>query len=260
MVKLTVLLENTSSDPKLESEHGLSILIETPKSKFIFDCGQSEMTWRNFARLGADLSTVAFVVLSHSHYDHAGGYPSMPIKPPILYTGKNFWREKFSIANDGIKYRGAGFARNDLDGWGVRQRVCNARLDIGEGMWLIGSFNRKYPFETIPKKFVCGVDHQPDDFSDEICLAIKGKRGLTVVVGCSHVGILNIVSTVKSRLNYPVVEVIGGIHLSNAADARINATLNELKSLGVERLSLCHCSGERVRGDKIATGSVLFIE
>ena len=255
MVKLTVLLENTSSDPKLESEHGLSILIETPKSKFIFDCGQSEMTWRNFARLGADLSTVAFVVLSHSHYDHAGGYPSMPIKPPILYTGKNFWREKFSIADDGIKYRGAGFDRNDLDGWGVRQKVCNARLDIAEGMWLIGSFNRKYPFETIPTKFVCGDEHQPDDFSDEICLAIRGRRGLTVVVGCSHVGILNIVSTVKSRLNYPVVEVIGGIHLSGADRDRIDVTLNELKSLGVERLNLCHCSG---RSD-VSTGSKIFI-
>ena len=255
MVKLTVLLENTSNEPALESEHGLSILIETPQSKLIFDCGQSEMTWRNAARLGLDLSTIEFVVLSHAHYDHAGGYRSMPVKPKLLCTGKNFWREKYSIADGEFKYRGAGFNRNDLDGWGVKQKVCNERLDIGDGIYLIGKFNRKYPFETIPKKFVCGDAHQPDDFSDEICLAIRGSDGLTVIVGCSHVGILNIVSTVKSRLNYPVVEVVGGIHLNGADSARVDATLNGLESLGVKRLSLCHCSG---RSD-ISTGSKVFI-
>ncbi len=255
-VELTVLLENTTSDPSLESEHGLSMLIETPRGKFIFDCGQSEMTWRNAARLKLDLSTVDFVVLSHSHYDHAGGYRSMLVKPKILYTGKNFWDEKFSIADGGFKYRGAGFDRNDLNGWGVRQKICNARLDIDEGIYLIGAFNKKYPFETIPKKFVRGVNKNPDPFDDEICLAICGCDGLTVLAGCSHVGILNIVSTVHSRLNYPVVGVIGGIHLGGADSARIDATLNELKNLGVKNLRLCHCSG---RSD-ISTGSKVLIE
>ena len=260
MVELTVLLENTSNNPALEAEHGLSLLVETPQCKFIFDCGQSEMTWRNAARLGVELSTVEFVVLSHSHYDHAGGYRSMPVKPKVLYTGKNFWREKYSVGDGDCKYKGAGFTQNDLDGWGVTQKICGARLDVGEGIYLIGKFNRKYPFETIPKKFVCGAEHQPDDFSDEICLAIRGRDGLTVIAGCSHVGILNIVSTVHSRLNYPVVGVIGGIHLSKAADVRIDATLNELKNLGVKRLNLCHCSGERARGTQIATGSIIKVE
>lgn len=257
MVELTVLLENTKPEGStLECEHGLSMLVETPTTKFIFDCGQSEMTWRNAARLGLDLSTVDFVVLSHSHYDHSGGYRSMPVKPEILYTGQNFWLEKFSSTDDGYKYRGAGFTRNDLDSWGVRQIICNDRLDVADGIYLIGKFKRKYPFETIPKKFVRGADKAPDPFDDEICLAIRGRDGLTVIAGCSHVGILNIVSTVHGRLNYPVVGVIGGIHLSSAGSARIDATLNELKSLGVKRLELCHCSG---RSD-VATGSKIFIE
>ena len=255
-VELTVLLENTTRDSRLEAEHGLSMMVETPTTKFIFDCGQSEMTWRNAARLGLDLSTVDLVVLSHSHYDHAGGYRSMPVKPKILYTGKNFWDEKFSAVDGGYKYRGAGFDQNDLDGWSVRQKICNDRLDIGDGLYLIGKFGRKYPFETIPKKFVRGVDKRPDPFDDEICLAIRGRDGLTVIAGCSHVGILNIVSTVHGRLNYPVVGVVGGIHLANENPARIDATMNELKNLGVKNLRLCHCSG---RSD-IATGSKIIIE
>lgn len=255
MVELTVLLENTKPEgSKLDCEHGLSLLVETPDSKFVFDCGQSELTWKNAARLGLDLSTLDFVVLSHAHYDHAGGYRSMPVKPARLYTGKNFWLEKFSIDGADCKYRGAGFARNDLDGWNVKQIVCNGRLDLDGDAWLIGRFNKKYPFETIPKKFVRGADKTPDPFDDEICLALRGREGLTVVAGCSHVGILNIVSTVHSRLNYPVVRVIGGIHLSSASEERRAATLNELKSLGVKDLKLCHCSG---RAD-ISTGSKII--
>ena len=256
MVKLTVLLENTKlPSSRLDAEHGLSFLIETPRMKFVFDTGQSALTWKNAARLGVDLSALDCVVLSHAHYDHAGGCRSMPIKPPLLYTGKDFWNEKFSIADGGYKHRGAGFTRNDLDTWHVRQKVCGERLDLDDDIFLIGAFNRKYPFEAIPTKFVCGVDKHRDEFNDEICIAVRGREGLTVIVGCSHVGILNIVSTVRSRLNYPVVRVIGGLHLSSASKERVAATMNELKNLGVRELKLCHCSGV----SDISTGSKITI-
>ncbi|MBR1398485.1 MAG: hypothetical protein IJ563_13285, partial [Selenomonadaceae bacterium] len=86
--------------------------------------------------------------------------------------------------------------------------------------------------------------------------------------GCAHNGILNIVATVKRRLNYPVRSVIGGIHLNGANDNRINSTLTELKNLGVQRLLLCHCSGDEIFkrlqsynifNTKISTGSVIDI-
>ena len=256
MIELTILLENSKPENSpLAAEHGLSILVETPRKKFIFDTGQSDLTWKNAARLGIDLASIDFVVLSHSHYDHAGGFKTMPVKPKTLYVGKGFWNEKFSRVDGGYKYRGAGFSANDLEPWNVRQKVCGNRLELDDDAWLIGNFVKKYPFETIPPKFVCGVDKHPDAFDDEICLALRGADGLTLIVGCSHVGILNIVSTVRNRLNYPVSEVIGGIHLSAASDERRAATINELKNLGVKRLNLCHCSGV----SNVATGSKIKI-
>lgn len=109
--KITVLVENSvPQGSDLEAEHGLSLFVETPESKFIFDCGHTDLAWRNAVRMGVDLSMVQFVVLSHSHYDHAGGFPSLLeyVKPKEVYIGRDFWQEKFSWSkeNDQYLYRG----------------------------------------------------------------------------------------------------------------------------------------------------------
>ena len=69
---------------------------------------------------------------------------------------------------------------------------------------------RLYAFERIPQKFVRGEAKEPDSFDDEICLLIKERDGLALVVGCSHQGILNITATVKARTGLPVRRIIGG--------------------------------------------------
>ncbi len=262
MIRLQILIENTSKNcPELESEHGLSIFVETPKKIFLFDCGHTGLAWKNAARLGVDLTQIDFVVLSHAHYDHAGGFPALlnHVVPREIYTGENFWSEKFSRAEGSYKYRGAGFTAADLKNWGVVQKICRDVLEIDENIFLVGNFERRHDFETIPEKFVRGAEKIPDTFDDEICLALREGDGVAVVVGCSHAGILNIVETVRARLNLPIKSVIGGIHLADASDERIAKTLAGLKNFGVGRLALCHCSGEKVRADFLTTGSVLEI-
>ena len=109
---LKILIENTKPEgSELIDEHGLSIFVETEQTKFIFDCGQSGAAFNNAKLLGVDLRGIKFAVLSHSHYDHAGGFPKLLGVAPIekIYTGENFWLEKFSRTNDGFKYRGCGF-------------------------------------------------------------------------------------------------------------------------------------------------------
>ena len=100
---------------------------------------------------------------------------------------------------------------------------------------------------------------EPDSFDDEICLLLKGSDGLTLVGGCSHRGILNIVSSIRERVKKPVKHIIGGIHLKGAGEERKERTLKELKRLGVSRLNLCHCSGIEIPG-KISVGSVVYAE
>ena len=72
-MKLTVLSDNRSCDGSLETEHGLSIFLETEKYRILLDTGASDMFIRNAEKMGIDLSTVDYVFISHGHSDHAGG-------------------------------------------------------------------------------------------------------------------------------------------------------------------------------------------
>ena len=109
-----------------------------------------------------------------------------------------------------------------------------------------------------------------DDFSDEICLVLDVKDRLYVLCGCSHPGILNMISRVHSLFCKPVAAVFGGTHLMDADDERILATIAELRADGLETLGLSHCSGERVdqllkqtegaRGCHLGAGDCVFIE
>ena len=273
-VEITVLLENTKpAQSDYEVEHGLSLLVKTEQSEFIFDCGQTGIAWNNAALMGIDLSKIQFVILSHSHYDHAAGFPSLLKYVSIdkLYTGINFWRKKFSYNADSeeYKYSGCGFNEEELSNWNINQVVCKDLIKLDDDTWLISNFVKKYEFETIPSKFVCGEDKRPDDFSDEIVLVIRESDGVAIITGCAHNGILNIVTTIQQRFNLPVYSVIGGIHLKGLNEERIIKTIDELKKIGVKRFALCHCSGEEVHkyllsneimDYKISTGSIIKFE
>ena len=240
--------------------------MQTRQKNFIFDCGHTGAAWTNARALNVDLSAIKFVALSHSHYDHAGGFPKLLDFAPIetLFTGENFWAEKFSRDdNSGFKYRGCGFDEKFLTTRGIEQRVCRDVVELDDGAWLIGNFKRRYDFETVPKKFVRGEKKSPDDFSDEIVLILRGSDGLALVTACAHCGILNIVADVRERFSLPVVSVIGGLHLVGASTERITRTLDELKNLGVEKIFPCHCSGEEFMnfcGNRLSTGSVIAID
>lgn len=75
MVRITALMDNVRSEHKaLIAEHGLSLLLEWPDRRILFDCGASASVLANAHRLGRSLRQLDAVVLSHSHYDHAAGY------------------------------------------------------------------------------------------------------------------------------------------------------------------------------------------
>ena len=274
MATLQILIENTAPDG-LIAEHGLSFLVTTTHEKFIFDCGHTGAAFDNAKILGEDLSTIKFAVLSHAHYDHAGGFAKLLDVAPIetVYTGENFWDEKFSVVEDKTIpnstfqiphciYRGCGFDENFLAAHNVEQKICRDVVEIDSDAWLVGNFARRYDFETIPKKFVKGSEKIPDDFSDEIVLILRDDDGLAVVTACAHVGVLNIVADVAEKFSLPIRTVIGGLHLTGATSERILRTLTELKTFGVEKILPCHCSGEefmRHFRERPTTGTVIEI-
>lgn len=248
MIRITALMDDRSSENKnLINEHGLSYFVEADGRTYLFDCGQSAGTWRNAEVLGLDAAHVDAVVLSHSHYDHAGGYRSLAElgSGGLLYTGEGFWEEKCSFDGSACQSRSAGFESGFLKNHGIIHRTVTDVTEIAPGIFLVGDFPRLTDYETIPQKYVrkTKTGFVWDDFRDEICMAIDLDGTLAVLVGCSHPGIVNMVTRVHEALKMPVRAVFGGTHLLEATESRIDATLNALEALGLETLCLSHCSG-----------------
>jgi len=276
MVRITALMDDHAGEHlALVSEHGLSFYIEYGDNHYLFDCGATGMPIQNARRLGVDLHNLAAVILSHSHYDHASGYRELTeqgLASPVLYTGPHFFEKKY--ARDGIRFTdlSAGFDRQFLEEHGIWHREVEGLREMAPGMWLLNGFPRTHAFETIPERFVRETEEGfvQDDFPDEVCLALKVKGGLVVLVGCSHPGILNMLDVVKEQLKMPIVGVFGGTHLMEADEDRIRITLEKLKEMGVENIGLSHCSGDpaleairrdpSMKGCHLGTGDTVYFE
>ena len=258
MIRITALMDNRSSENKmLINEHGLSYLIESTTARLLFDCGGSGHTLDNAHRLGLSLKDLDGVVLSHSHYDHAAGYRDLVeagLGSTVLYTGPGFFEKKFAF--DGVRYTdlSAGFDESFLTEHGITREETAGLKKIADGIWLVSGFPRQYDFETIPGRFVrqTAEGFMTDDFGDEQCIVLEQEDHLIVLVGCSHPGILNMVSEVRRQFGKPVQAVYGGTHLVEADHDRVEKTLAILRSLGMETCGFSHCSGDSA--EEIACG------
>lgn len=276
MLRVTALMDNKPSEQKaLINEHGLSYLMEGKGYRFLFDCGSGPNPWKNAHSLGLSVKDLDAVILSHSHYDHAAGYRFLMEQgggAPILYTGPRFFEQKFAF--NGSKYTdlSAGFDRNFLKEYGVEHREVSNVTEIFPGVYLIAGFPRKNEFETIPARFVRLTDNGfvPDDFGDEICIALDLGGKIAMFVGCSHPGILNMAQTVHETLGMPIYAIFGGTHLVEADRSRIERTLQKLRGMGLEIFGLSHCSGEeaecaihedpRLNSCHLGTGDCIFLD
>ena len=208
-MKLVTVMDNRGGENHgLISEHGLSFYAEFPTLKVLFDFGPGKDTLANARKLDIPLPEIQYAIGSHGHYDHAGGYPAF-----------------------------------------VDAVECDGFLQLTEDVFLLSGFTQRYPFETIPERFKLrdGDGWRPDCFDDEICLVHQLKDGLFVLVGCSHPGILNILSTVEDWFHQPILGVAGGTHLMEADEARIRKTLDVMKGFGMKFIGFNHCTGERFR-------------
>lgn len=250
MLELMTLLDDRLTGRKdLIAEHGLSMYVVYGGKRILFDCGSSDAFLKNAEKLGVELGNLDGVVISHSHYDHAGGFRFLTqrgLGSGQLYTGPGFFVPKYARRGPVYANLSADFDAAFLEGQGIVREIVDGLREIFPGAYLVSGFPRTEPMETIPERFVrrTAEGMEADDFRDEICLALDTAQGLVLLVGCSHPGIVNMVQHVSSLLKRPVRAVFGGTHLVEAQPERIDRTKERLRKLGVAYLGLSHCSGE----------------
>jgi len=236
-MKLTVLADNnTLIDQYFLAEPALSFYIEDSGKKILFDAGYSDVFIKNAAKLGIDLKTLDYVVISHGHLDHTRGlnhliklYKKSKFKKPKLIAHPAALMPKFF----GKQQIGSNLSPKTMTKY-FDVILTDKPYNLTKNLIFLGAVPRKNNFEICN---ICG-----DTLQDDSALAFRGKGGLTIITACSHAGIVNICEHAKNicRAN-KIAAVIGGLHLLGPAPKQISQTVKYLKKQKLQKLYPCHC-------------------
>ena len=268
MVKWTVLSDNRSSDSRLSTEHGLSILLTTERHKILLDTGASDVFIRNAEQLGINLSDVDYVFISHGHSDHAGGLryilehnqKAQVVVSPDAMSGQ-FFSKRGNLHSITTKW-----PEIDDDRLILIDRTCEVADDIhviahipqthpmpkgNQNLFVKPNEQNEACFNSVMarkgrKKSNLYVqdangDYIHDDFRHELALYVDGL----LFTGCAHSGLENILSACP----WPVHSVVGGFHLLDGMEPEeeIQVLAQRLKSNYPETLFFTsHCTGDNV--------------
>jgi len=244
----------------IQAEHGFSALVRMTREgrtkTLLFDFGFSEHgAAYNADALDVDLREVEALVLSHGHSDHTGGLKRLVARigkkriDIVLHPGA-FKQDRY-ITRRGEKDRFPRFSREALEALGlnvVATREPKPLLD-GDALFL-GEIPRTTPFEKgMPHAFFLDRGKEtwdPIEEDSSIAMNLRGK-GLVVLSGCAHSGIINTVRRAMAVTGIGKVHaVMGGFHLSGPAfEPVIGPTAEELRKIGPDFVIPCHCTGRR---------------
>jgi 7,8-dihydropterin-6-yl-methyl-4-(beta-D-ribofuranosyl)aminobenzene 5'-phosphate synthase len=243
--QIAVLMNDTAS-AGFQAEHGLAVWIWHAGSRILFDTGQTEALLQNAQKLGIDISSTDAVVLSHGHYDHTGGLAAVLAQAPqaAVFLHPAALSPKFSRKSDGVKSIGIPQAAQGVLK-GRRIIWTTQPVSPAPKIFLTGPVPSTHPFEDVGGDFYQDPDCQiPDGLPDDQALWLETEKGLLVVVGCAHAGLVNTLDLI-SRLTggRPIHTLLGGFHLLNASFDRIEKTIQALRRYRIRQIAPLHCTG-----------------
>ncbi|APM40114.1 MBL fold metallo-hydrolase [Clostridium kluyveri] len=257
-MRIITLIENSLGDNKnLICEHGLSFFIQSSAFNILFDTGKSENFIKNAHSMNIDLNKTNYIIISHAHYDHGNGLKSFTksftIRPKIILSkyffsnGKKYYYSENSAKNDEkLQYIGVNFDEKFLKENSFKvQYITLDKTEIEKGIYVFTNFKSYYDFEkSNPNmKVKTNKSFETDTFKDEICIGIDTPKGLLILLGCSHPGILNMIKSIEFKSNKNIFGILGGTHLMEASENRIEKTIVEFKKMNIKILGPSHCTG-----------------
>lgn len=210
-VTVKIIYDNYSVSQDLTPDWGYAILITGLDDDVLFDTGaKPDIFESNFRKMNLDGERIHFLVLSHEHGDHTNGIPGfVKIKnniPAII-------PESFS-----------GKFKENLTRSGLKPVLVKNPALITGNLFTSGEFPGPIPEQS---------------------LILNTKKGLVIMTGCSHPGIIEMLNKIKTSFNKNIYMVFGGFHLLQKSDQEMEKIIAGMKSLGVVKVGATHCTGEK---------------
>ena len=267
------------------AHHGLSLLLTAhigdETRTLLFDAGPEGATFvRNSKILGVDFAAPDAVVLSHGHWDHAGGLVAAveaiaeARKPDKVdcFMHPGMFAQRGTKRPNGEMYVHEPVPNPEVLGK-AGARVTSSRepqLAAGGAFYVSGEIPRRTSYEVgLPGHMRRGEDGEtwePDPLlMDERFVSVHVKdKGQFVFSACSHAGIINVLNHARETFpEVPLYGVMGGLHLSGVTEKIIPETVRDLKTFGLKMLAPGHCTGWRALtamarefGDELAPSAV----
>jgi 7,8-dihydropterin-6-yl-methyl-4-(beta-D-ribofuranosyl)aminobenzene 5'-phosphate synthase len=225
-MEIKTIFDNETVNKKLRKGWGLSFLVG---QKILFDTGENGF-WllENMRNLNVNTGRIKAVVISHDHWDHTGGLWE------VLKSRKGL--KVYACPNFSSEFKKKV---KELNG---ELMESDRATRITENIYTTGEIAGDYKGMYMPEQ----------------ALVVETNKGLAVITGCSHPGVVKMVKEVKKDFDYKKIYLIfGGFHLIDKYEPEIRSMAEELREMGVEKIGPAHCSGydaklifKEIYGDK----------
>ena len=249
-IKLTILMDNHVRNAGLIAQHGWSIFIKAGEERILFDTGPDKRIINNLKQLGFTANMIRKIFISHGHYDHTGGlYDLVKIAghQMDLFGHPGIFDKKYKI-KAGLRrtYNGIPFEREVYEDYGITFRLEKDSTRISDRIYTTGEILQAVSFEKPDKNFIKNKNgfYCIDDLRDDTGIIIELKKGIALITGCAHRGIINFIRQAqKLSGKEDLLAVIGGFHLFNKKKNYIEKTVSELKKINIGKIIPSHCTG-----------------
>ncbi|MBC8218447.1 MAG: hypothetical protein H8E73_08285 [Planctomycetes bacterium] len=214
-IGITVLYDNYTLTEGCTTDWGFSCFIKGMEKCILFDAGAyGNILLGNMDKLGISAQDAELMVISHNHGDHTGNWQTNGGVFSFLARNSNILAYLPSSVPSG--------PIQTIKATGATTQIVNAQMQLCDGVHLTGLMG--------------GIEQS---------MVLDTPKGLVVITGCAHPGIVSIIQKAKQMLDKDIYFVFGGFHLLNDSDSQVMSKIGQFKSLGVQKVGASHCTGDR---------------